>query len=141
MKDEKMAPSKGSFVSDWKARVARLLRVPGLLAGATLLSVCAVGIGLQPFAVAEESQFLTGQLLVATPEMGDPRFVETVIYIVSHNEEGAMGLVVNRPVATGPISDLLKWFGVESEGATGEITLHYGGPVEPEKGSVLHSDD
>jgi putative transcriptional regulator len=90
---------------------------------------------------AEEERFLTGQLLVATPEMPDPRFAETVLYMIKHDEHGAVGLVVNRPVAKGPIADVLKSLGVETEGAGGEITLHYGGPVEPGKGFILHSDD
>jgi putative transcriptional regulator len=90
---------------------------------------------------AEESDNLTGQLLVATPEMRDPRFVETVIYVVKHSEEGAFGLVINRPLAKGPLEDLLKGFGMDSSGVKGEITIHYGGPVSPRAGFVLHSDD
>jgi putative transcriptional regulator len=90
---------------------------------------------------AEESDYLTGQLLVATPEMRDPRFVETVIYVVKHSGEGAFGLVINRPLAKGPIEDLLKGFGMDSSGAKGEIIIHYGGPVSPRAGFVLHSDD
>lgn len=94
----------------------------------------------QPFA-AEQNRYLAGQLLVATPEMGDPRFVETVIYMVKHDQHGAMGLIINRPLAKGPIADLLKALGADSEGAQGEIILHYGGPVEPEDAFILHSDD
>jgi len=90
---------------------------------------------------AEQSDYLTGQLLVATPEMRDPRFVETVIYIVKHSSEGAFGLVINRPLAKGPVEDLLKGFGMDSSGAKGEIIVHYGGPVSPSAGFVLHSDD
>lgn len=90
---------------------------------------------------AEQSDYLTGQLLVATPEMRDPRFVETVIYIVKHSAEGAFGLVINRPLAKGPVEDLLKGFGMDSSGAKGEIIVHYGGPVSPSAGFVLHSDD
>ena len=90
---------------------------------------------------AEQSDYLTGQLLVATPEMRDPRFVETVIYIVKHGAEGAFGLVINRPLAKGPVEDLLKGFGIDSSGAKGEIIVHYGGPVSPGAGFVLHSDD
>ena len=90
---------------------------------------------------AERTVYLTGQLLVATPEMRDPRFVETVIYMVKHDAEGAMGLVINRPLAKGPMEDLLKGFGVESAGAKGEIIIHYGGPVSARAGFVLHSDD
>ncbi|HSE87527.1 MAG TPA: YqgE/AlgH family protein [Candidatus Binatia bacterium] len=90
---------------------------------------------------AAEQSDLTGQLLVATPEMRDPRFVETVIYMVKHSAEGAFGLVINRPLAKGPIEDLLKGFGMDSSGAKGEIIIHYGGPVSPQAGFVLHSDD
>jgi putative transcriptional regulator len=85
-------------------------------------------------------EFTTGQLLVATPEMLDPRFAQAVIYMVRHGADGAMGLVINRPLAKGPIRDLLKGFGIDSD-ATGEIIIHYGGPVNPNAGYVLHSDD
>jgi len=90
---------------------------------------------------AEEDSSLAGQLLVATPELRDPNFIETVIYIIQHDENGAMGLVINRPLARGPLSDLLKGLKIEDENAKGEITLHYGGPVNPEFAFVLHSDD
>ncbi len=90
---------------------------------------------------ADEDQYLTGQLLVATPEMSDPRFVQTVIYIIKHDPSGAMGLVVNRPIAKGSIADLLESLEVESEGAKGEIIVHYGGPVELKQGFILHTDD
>ncbi len=111
--------------------------------GSVLILVCAMGVGLQPFAPAQERQYLTGQLLVATPEMRDPRFAETVIYMARHDEEGAMGLVVNKPIATGPISELLKWLGVKGEGkeSSGEITIHFGGPVGPGLAFMIHSDD
>jgi len=84
---------------------------------------------------------LAGQLLFATPEMQDPRFIETVIYLVKHDSGGAMGIVINRPLGKGPIEALLKGIGVESKGAKGEIVVHYGGPVSPEAGFILHSDD
>ncbi len=87
------------------------------------------------------AEFTTGQLLVATSEMRDPRFAESVIYMVMHNSNGAMGLVINRPLARGSIKDLLKGFGIESERARGEIVIHFGGPVNPEAGYILHSDD
>lgn len=90
---------------------------------------------------AEVAEFTAGQLLVATPEMRDPRFAEAVIYMVKHNSEGAMGLVINRPMAKGPVKDLLQGFGIENEDAKGEIIIHYGGPVSANIGFVLHSDD
>lgn len=105
------------------------------------LVLCAALAG-PPFPLtAQDSRTLAGQLLVATPEMGDPNFYHTVIYMVEHDEKGAMGLVVNRPLAKGPIADLLKGLHAESEEAQGEIIIHYGGPVQPGKGFVLHSDD
>jgi putative transcriptional regulator len=90
---------------------------------------------------AENSDTLAGQLLVASPEMRDPRFVETVIYMVKDSSEGALGLVINRPLARGPIEDLLKGFHAETEGVKGEVVIHYGGPVTPTAGFILHSDD
>jgi putative transcriptional regulator len=73
--------------------------------------------------------------------MRDPRFVETVIYMVRHDASGGFGLVINRPLAKGPMEDLLKGFGIESKEAQGEIVIHYGGPVSPREGFILHSDD
>ena len=84
---------------------------------------------------------LAGQLLVATSEMKDPRFAETVIYLVKHSDEGAVGLIINKPVAKGSISEVLKGFGIDSKGAKGEIVVHYGGPVGRDHGFVLHSDE
>ena len=105
------------------------------------LALCAALVGLPFPLTAQESRHLAGQLLVATPELGDPNFSHTVIYMVEHDEKGAMGLVVNRPLAKGPIADLLKGLHAESDEAQGEIIIHFGGPVQPGKGFVLHSDD
>jgi putative transcriptional regulator len=80
-------------------------------------------------------------LLVASAEMTDPRFVETVIYLVKHDAEGAFGLVINRPLAKGSLEDLLKELGIDEEHASGDIVLHYGGPVSRVSGFILHSDD
>ena len=106
-----------------------------------LLFLCAVAVASPQPLAAEETEYFKGQLLVAVPEMNDPHFSETVIFMIEHDEHGAMGLVFNRPLAKGPIADLLKGLGAESEDAKGEILLHYGGPVEPGKVFVLHSDD
>jgi putative transcriptional regulator len=98
-------------------------------------------LGSESTIAAESSDSLAGQLLVASPEMKDPRFVETVIYMVKHSAEGALGLVINRPLAKGPIEDLLKSFDAETKGVKGEIIIHYGGPVTPAAGFILHTDD
>jgi len=107
-----------------------------------VLSVCAFGGVWGDHLVAQEQGLsLAGQLLVATPEMPDPRFAHSVIYMERHNEQGAMGLVVNQPAGKGPLAAFLKAVGIDNEPANGEVTLYYGGPVEPQKVFVLHSDD
>jgi putative transcriptional regulator len=90
---------------------------------------------------ADDKTNFAGQLLVATDEMRDPRFIETVIYIIKDNFEGTLGLVINRPLASGPIDDLLKGFGAEPLSSKREVIVHYGGPVSGLQGFVLHSDD
>jgi putative transcriptional regulator len=81
---------------------------------------------------------LTGQMLVATDDLHDPRFVRTVIYMVRHESTGALGLVVNRPVGTAPLARVLESLGRDAAGVSGDILVHYGGPVEPARGFVLH---
>jgi len=90
---------------------------------------------------ARESAYLTGQLLVAAPDMADPRFAKTVIFIVKHDAHGAMGLVLNRLLGSGPLADLMKGFHLNPKGVTGTIRVFYGGPVRPYFGFVLHSTD
>lgn len=87
--------------------------------------------------------YLTGQLLIAMPAMRDPRFTRSVIYMCVHNDQGAMGLVINRLVGSIKFSDLLE----ELELDTAPIdsskfpAVHFGGPVETGRGFVLHSAD
>jgi putative transcriptional regulator len=85
--------------------------------------------------------FLTGQLLIASPDIGDPRFHQTVIVMVRHNAEGALGIVINRPLGERPLASVLEAIGEKSEGATGSVPIYLGGPVDPERGIVLHSAD
>lgn len=87
---------------------------------------------------------LTGQLLVAMPGMGDPRFDRTVILICSHDAEGAMGLVVNRGASDLRFADLLEQVGLPLPRAgapSADMPVHAGGPVEMGRGFVLHSPD
>ncbi|MCE2509807.1 MAG: YqgE/AlgH family protein [Alphaproteobacteria bacterium] len=83
--------------------------------------------------------YLVGQLLIATPQIQDPRFSRTVIYVCAHSQEGAMGLVVNRRIGSAPLPDLLEQLGVDTPTDSREINLFFGGPVESERGFVLHS--
>jgi len=84
---------------------------------------------------------LAGQLLVATPDMGDPRFERTVILMVRHSDEGALGIVINRPVEEHSIAELLEAIGQSAEGVQGKVRVFAGGPVEPRIGFVLHTTD
>lgn len=127
---------------NWNPETRGSNRLAGLRSWMSVLFfLCAAGMALVESLVAQEPQYLAGQLLVAVPEMDDPNFFQTVVYMITHNEDGAMGLVINRPLAKGPIAELLKGFGAGSEDVNGEIILHSGGPVEPGKAFVLHSDD
>jgi putative transcriptional regulator len=84
-------------------------------------------------------QNLTGQILVATEDLADPRFARTVVYVVRHDANGALGLVVNRPVSEVPLANLLRQLHLDDQGVTGDIRIHYGGPVEPGAAFLLHS--
>ena len=91
--------------------------------------------------VIAQSSGLAGQLLVATDELRDPRFVRTVVYMVRHDAGGAMGLIVNRPLGDASVSDLLQRLGLNGKGVAGEILVHYGGPVDAGRGFILHTAD
>ena len=90
--------------------------------------------------MAEPSERLAGQLLVAQPDLDDPNFHQSVIYLVEHDEEGAFGLVVNQFMARVPLKALADHFDMD-ETADTPLTFHYGGPVSPRALFVLHSDD
>ena len=87
------------------------------------------------------SGYLTGQLLIAMPQMTDPRFERSVIYICAHTADGAMGLVVNREIEALTFPDLLKQLSIDAEVIDDKIQVLFGGPVETGRGFVLHSSD
>jgi putative transcriptional regulator len=87
------------------------------------------------------SGYLSGTLLVAMPQMGDPRFERTVIYLCAHTAEGAMGLVVNRALEDVHLPDLLHQLNIPDTGSGDAIQVHFGGPVETGQGFILHSAD
>jgi putative transcriptional regulator len=85
---------------------------------------------------------LAGQLLIASPKMPDPRFRGTVILMVRHSsKDGAVGIAVNRPVGEQLLARILEGMGETADGAEGSVHVFAGGPVEPEAGFVVHSDD
>jgi putative transcriptional regulator len=87
------------------------------------------------------SEFLTGQLLIAMPTMEDPRFVQSVIYLCAHTPEGAMGLVLNRPLQRPKFDDLLRQLEVAPVPPARRIQLCAGGPMDNARGFVLHTAD
>lgn len=112
-----------------------------------LLFVAALALaGLSGAAVwSQESgpESLKGQLLVADPEMRDPNFSRTVVYLLEHDRRGAMGLVINRLLAEGPIGELLQGLGRDQPVPDPErpIRVFAGGPVGRDQVFVLHTDD
>ena len=92
--------------------------------------------------------FLDGQMLIAMPTMGDERFARTVIYMCAHSADGAMGIVVNQPAANISFSDLLVQLEVVRSAEliqlppqAGGVRVLKGGPVDTQRGFVLHSAD
>jgi putative transcriptional regulator len=97
---------------------------------------------------SSNSGYLDGQLLIAMPVMGDPRFERSVIYMCAHSAEGAMGIMVNRPVGSIDFPELLVQLNIINKDEqiklpeTAEtMQVLRGGPVETGRGFVLHSSD
>lgn len=93
---------------------------------------------------------LTGKLLIAMPAMPDPRFAHAVIYLCAHSTDGAMGLIVNRPLPDLTLGGLVSHLdlpqgqanaGLGLQGTQMDGPVHFGGPVETGRGFVLHSPD
>lgn len=89
----------------------------------------------------ELSQYFAGHLLVAMPHMQDPRFKEAIIFMCGHDEQGAMGIVINKLIEAVSLEDLLEQLGLDPELPGHELRVHYGGPVELGRGFVLHTSD
>lgn len=113
-----------------------LLALAALLLPATLLHAALQDPAQQPGPAS-----LTGQVLIASPDMRDPRFYHTVILMVRHNASGALGVVINRPLGERPLASLLEALGEKDDTVTGTLQIFTGGPVEPEVGFVIHSSD
>jgi putative transcriptional regulator len=92
--------------------------------------------------------YLDGQLLIAMPAMGDPRFARAVIYMCAHSEDGAMGIIINHRAPNISFTELLEQLNIVPpkerislpSGMRG-MAVHLGGPVETGRGFVLHSAD
>ena len=84
---------------------------------------------------------LAGQILIAMPGMADPRFERSVILVCAHSAEGAMGLIVNKPLEDLSFSSLLDQLAIPRAPQGRDIRVQFGGPVERGRGFVLHSAD
>ncbi len=85
--------------------------------------------------------YLGGQVLIAMPNMSDPRFSQAVIYICVHNDEGAMGIVVNHPLDSSDYTNLMEQLEIDVSDSSPKFEMLLGGPVEADRGFVLHSTD
>jgi putative transcriptional regulator len=117
------------------ARLAqlRLPKVAAALVAAVILLGAAAG--------GPEKGSLAGQLLIAAPTIGDPRFSHTVILLLRQDDTGAFGIVLNRPIAERSIASLLAAAGDHDHSVEGSLQVFVGGPVQPELGFVVHSPD
>jgi putative transcriptional regulator len=124
-----------------KDRDMRRMRIGVPVAAMLLLGGIGSGVADRT-PVVGAAPSLAGQLLVATPELDDPNFRHTIVYMVQHDESGAMGVVINRVLGAGPLGKLLEGLGIEEgSDSEAEIRVHYGGPVQLGRGVVLHSPD
>lgn len=85
--------------------------------------------------------FLTGKILIAMPFLPDPRFSQSVIYICGHDDTGAMGLIINKPLLTVTFKELIEQMDIPVMADTPNFPVHYGGPIEIGRGFVLHTTD
>lgn len=85
--------------------------------------------------------YLTGQILVSSPFMADSRFYQAVIYVCGHDQNGAMGFILNKPLPSIMFSDLLDQLGIDHPEIKANLPIFYGGPVEVVRGFVLHGND
>jgi putative transcriptional regulator len=96
----------------------------------------------------ERDGYLDGQLLIAMPAMGDPRFARSVIYMCAHSPEGAMGIIINQRAPNISFTELLAQLNIvppedriRLPSQLHAMAVHFGGPVETGRGFVLHSAD
>ena len=86
----------------------------------------------------DSPQYLTNHFLIAMPGLADPNFYHTVTYICEHNSDGALGIVINRPLGTR-LGDVLEQLEIKpASPQIAEQPVYLGGPVQPERGFVVH---
>jgi putative transcriptional regulator len=121
--------------------MARFFRLRALIIGVAF--ALAIGVTGDPLKAGPPTEIdsLAGQLLIAEPRLGDSRFRQTVIFMVKHDDSGAFGLIVNRKLGPLPFAQLLATLRTDPDGIKGSVMAHFGGPIEPQRGFILHSAD
>src|SRR5205814_6240614 len=105
------------------------------------LAASLIALAATQGSAAPPRRSLAGRLLVAADAMNDTRFERTVIYLVRHDAEGALGLLVNLPRGEVSFERALGPLGLEVPPGSGNVRVHYGGPVNERRGFVLHTPD
>ena len=88
-----------------------------------------------------ENQYLTGQILIAMPYAPDSRFSQAVIYVCGHDHNGAMGIILNRPLISITFRDFLEQAGIAYADGSVDDHIFFGGPLDSTRGFVLHTSD
>lgn len=88
-----------------------------------------------------QTGFLAGKFLIASPLIGDPRFDRALVYMCSHDDEQAMGLIINRPMEGLRLPDLLEQLEIAGWDRANDTPIFDGGPVDRDRGMVIHTDD
>jgi putative transcriptional regulator len=126
------------------------MRIGRAALAACCLAVAALGLaatepgalpGTDPAPAAQSPAPPPGDLLIASAQIGDPRFHHAVVLLLRHDKGGAFGIVINRPLAEETIAKLLESTGDDGAGVEGSVRVFGGGPVQPELGFLLHSAD
>ncbi|HXW42142.1 MAG TPA: YqgE/AlgH family protein [Xanthobacteraceae bacterium] len=109
------------------------------LAAALLLPAAALNAALSPEQPDVSGRTsLAGELLIAAPALREP-FDHAVVLMAQHNRGGALGIVINHPLASRPIAELLQALGADAAGVSDSVRIFLGGPVSPNVAFVLHS--
>ena len=126
-------------LSDRRAVFARTTRRWSLAATAIVMSAGALHAALPTSPDISGPTSFAGQLLIAAPALSGSPFERAVILIAQHNRDGALGIVINRPLDQRPIASLLDALGADASGVKSHVRVFLGGPVSPEVAFVVHS--
>lgn len=108
---------------------------------AVVLPAALLEAALPKPSLAPEASTLTGRVLIASRNISDPNFHRTVILMVRHGKDGALGITINRPAGERPLASLLELLGDKDTGKAGSVRIFAGGPVQQQMGFVVHTTD